>query len=78
MREKDLDFNNNLKKTNKYFGLNLPLWMESRKTLLIFSLVDFLFIYQIFRDLCIKHSGEFDFLRSFTFIIIWSLKELIS
>ena len=29
--------NKNINKLNKYFGISLPLWMDSRKTLFVFS-----------------------------------------
>ena len=45
--------------------------MESRKTLFLFSLLDFLLIHQILKDLYLSNEGEINLIRNFCFIFIW-------
>ncbi len=73
-----MDFSKEIKKAHKYFGISLPLWMESRKTLFLFSLLDFLLIYKILNDLYLNYDGEINLIRIFCFISIWSFLSYLN
>ena len=70
--------NKKFKKINEYFGLNFPLWMESRKTLFVFAFLDFLIIYIFLRDRSFNTIEYIYTGRSITFLLIWTLLSYIT
>ena len=69
------------KKVNQlydYFGLSLPLWMESRKTLLCFAFLDFIFIYIFLLNNILMNNQISKLNRSLLFIFIWGLLSYLN
>lgn len=59
-------------KSNKlidYFGLKIPLWMESRKSILIFIMLDYIFIFYILYNNLLNKNSQIN--RIFFLSIIW-------
>ncbi len=73
-----LGLNRNLNKLNKYFGINLPLWMDSRKTLFVFSSLDFIFIFLFLRNISSHNNEILNLNRCISFSLIWGLLSYIS
>jgi len=73
-----LGFNKKIKFISEYFGIGLPFWMESRKTLFIFSFLDFLFIYLFFRYFTFNYFETINNGRFICFAIIFSLTSYLS
>ena len=68
-----MDLKDNFRKFSEYFGFTLPLWMESRKTLFIFSFFDFAFIYFYFKETSQIETDLFNPGRYIIFGIIFCL-----
>ena len=58
--------------------MNLPLWMDSRKTLFVFSSLDFIFIFLFLRNISSSNSEIFNLNRCISFSLIWGLLSYIS
>ena len=70
--------NKNINKLNKYFGINLPIWMDSRKTLFVFSSLDFIFIFLFLINISSNDSELLNLNRCISFSLIWGLLSYIS
>ncbi len=57
---------------NNYLGLALPIWMESRKSIVINCILDFIIFFYIFQNSKI-YSNNFSFLRISIFCLLWGL-----
>ena len=73
-----MGLNRNVNKLNAYFGMNLPLWMDSRKTLFVFSSLDFIFIFLFLRNMSLNNIETLNLNRSLSFSLIWGLLSYIS
>ena len=62
---------------NDYLGLEIPIWMQSRKNLFLFLLLDFfLFIFIKTDNLTQEYNNE-SFLITFLLALIWCLSSYI-
>jgi hypothetical protein len=58
--------------------MNLPLWMDSRKTLFVFSSLDFIFIFLFLRNISLNNTEVLNLNRCISFSLIWGLLSYIS
>jgi len=73
-----LGLNKKVNQLYDYFGLSLPLWMESRKTLLCFAFLDFIFIYIFLLKNILMNNQISNLNRSLLFIFIWGLLSYLN
>ena len=61
---------------NNYLGLTLPIWMESRKSLVINFILDLLIFFLIFQNKT-TYAENFSFLKIIIFCLNWGLISYI-
>ena len=70
-------YKNTLRKIKDYFGINLPFWMDSRKTLFFFFLVDFIFMIIFLDNIGIDYKCDNRIGRCIFFPIIWTILSYV-